>query len=255
VSFLEAIDKYKFGLLAALAVYVGIFIYLNMDFYTTYFAIEPFYKDGSHVEIPEDDIHLRPENILVPAQFSGDVKNLSVDANDKRKASDENYSALKSVAEVEAEYKALEQKMYDEAGGAKTREQIRKEMADRKLANAANTPDKNPNVAHNDGLNKVGSDVLAKFSLGVRTPHQNNDWYIRKPGYKCENGAQGKVMVLIQVSSSGTVTNATYDPSQSIGANACMIKYAVEYAKKSRFNYSGSASKTESGWILYTYVP
>ena len=37
---LEALDKYKFGIIAALVTYVGIFMYLTMDTYTEYFKID-----------------------------------------------------------------------------------------------------------------------------------------------------------------------------------------------------------------------
>ena len=63
-NFLALIDKYKFGLIATLSVYVAIFIYLQMDSYKLYFPIEPFHE-GSHVDILENDIKLKPENILL----------------------------------------------------------------------------------------------------------------------------------------------------------------------------------------------
>ena len=89
---LEILDKYKFGILAALASYIIIFMYLQMDSYTVYTPIEIFHE-GSHVEIPEEDIHLKPENIDMSGQFqSSDVKNATRDMNDTRQRSNNDYS-------------------------------------------------------------------------------------------------------------------------------------------------------------------
>lgn len=240
-------------MLATLGVYMAIFIYLQMDSYTQYFPIEPFHE-GSHVEVPENDIKLRPENIQVPSDFNGDVKNMSRDVNDDRERSSENYSQNKSLADVEAEYKALEEQMYKEAGGDKTREEIRKEMEARKEAAANAATNNNPKPAQEGGDVAYSGNVMVDWSLAKRSPHQNNNWYVRNPGYTCGHGSAGTVTVMIKVNQNGDVTNATYDPAQSSGGNDCMIEQAVKYAKKSRFNYSGGASKIQTGRITYTFI-
>ncbi|MFT5582346.1 MAG: hypothetical protein ACI9G9_001611, partial [Psychromonas sp.] len=43
---LDLIDKFKFGIIAAFATYIFIFIFLQMESYTQYFPIEPFH-DGA----------------------------------------------------------------------------------------------------------------------------------------------------------------------------------------------------------------
>ena len=252
-NFLDLIDKYKFGLIATLAVYMAIFIYLQMDSYTRYFPIEQF-NEGSHVEVPEDDIKLRPENIQVPSDYNVDVKNMSRDVNDDRERSSENYSQNKSLADVEAEYKALEEQMYKEAGGHKTRDEIRKEMAARKEAATNVKTNTNPKPAQEGGDVAYSGNVMVDWSLAKRSPHQNNNWYVRNPGYTCGYGSAGTVTVMIKVNQNWDVTSATYDPAQSSGGNQCMIEQAVKYAKKSRFDYSGSAAKIQTGRITYTFI-
>lgn len=246
------IDKYKFGLLAALATYIVIFMYLQMESYTQYFPIEPFH-DGSYVEVPEEDVHLKPENILVPSEFSSDVKNMSRDANDSREKSYDKYYQNVSDAQVEKELRELEQKMYEEAGGDKTREQIRKEMEERN--NVTITPDDNASTnTQHTGNTAYAGNVMVDWSLASRSPHQNNNWHVRNPGYTCGYGASGRVTVLIKVGQGGDVSSAVYDASQSAGASECMIEQAVKYAKMSRFNYSGSAPKLQSGRITYVFI-
>ena len=254
-NFLEAIDKYKFGLIAALAAYVVIFMYLQMSSYEAVIHYEPFH-DGSFVEIPDEEIELQPENILTPAGYTDEVRNISRDQNDERESSYENYSPNKSVADVEEEYRRLEQQMYDEAGGAKTREQIQKEMEARKEAALEqakiNENNSNNNPPSNTGDKKYAGSVMADWSLAGRSPHQNNEWYIRKPGYMCGHGSSGSVTIQIKVNQNGNVTSANV--TQSAGANQCMIDNALKYAKLSRFNYSGSAPNIQSGKITYRFI-
>jgi len=93
---------------------------------------------------------------------------------------------------------------------------------------------------------------MVDWSLSGRTAHQNNNWYVRNPGYTCGYGSSGKVSVQIIVNQNGDVVSAT--ASGSASANDCMIQQALKYAKLSRFNYSGSAPKTQTGTIIYTFV-
>lgn len=254
---LDAIDKYKFGLIAALTAYIIIFMYLQMESYTQYTPIEPFH-DGSFVETPEE-IPLKQENIMAPENF-GDVKNMSRDANDSRESSNEKYFQNKSSEQVMADYKALEQKMYEEAGGDKTRAQIKEELEaqrkeNEKAAKSSNTPMNNN--TQKGGNTSYEGNVMVKWEFDdgkERDAHQNNKWYVRNPGYTCGYGAVGTVTVVIRVSQGGNVITATYDPSQSSGANACMIEQAVKYAKMSRFEYSGSAPSSHQGKIKYIFI-
>ncbi len=250
---LEILDKYKFGILAALASYIIIFMYLQMDSYTVYTPIEIFH-DGSHVEVPEEDIHLKPENIDMSGNFqSSDVKNATRDMNDTRQRSNDDYS-YKSAAEAAAAAKSvedLEKQYFEEAGGYKEREKYRQMIQE---SQSSQTEEKGPEKVANGGANNAaGGEVMVDWKLDGRTPHQNNEWYVRNPGYTC-GFAQGKVAVLIKVDQSGQVISAAVDNSRSTRATACMLEQAENYAKKSRFNYSGSAPKSQQGYIYYTFV-
>jgi len=145
--------------------------------------------------------------------------------------------------------------MYQEAGGDKTREQIKKEFDAKKQADldAARANQNTNTPPTNGGETAYKGSVLADWQLegGGRTPHQNNDWNIRKPGYMCGKGA-GSVMIRIKVNQNGNVVEASYSASESQGANQCMIDNALKYAKMSRFNFSSKSS--QSGFIRYTFV-
>lgn len=250
---LDAIDKYKYGLIAALATYVLIFMYLQMESYTEYTKIEPFH-DGSSIEIPKEEVKVLAENIEVPADYDPNVKNITRDVNDERERSYEDYSTSnRSVKDVEAQYKEIEQKMFEEAGGAKTREQIRKEMENRKLVQSTNEGPSNVSKTSTSSEKVYKGNVMVDWSLPSRTPHLNNDWYVRNPGYTCGYGS-GVIVVDIKVDPSGNVVSAVHNTAKSKGGNSCMIEQSLKYAKMSRFNYSGSSEKFQSGWIQYIFV-
>lgn len=249
-NFLDKLDKYKFGLLAAFTTYIIIFMYLQLQSYTQYIPYDPFY-DGSYVEIPTDEIKLKPENIMLPGEMSQDVKNMSRDANDTREKSYEEYYQNASDESVAEEYKKLEQQMYEEAGGDKTRAEIRAEMEQRKLNEAKQEP-KSQGGKQETGNKSYAGNVMVEWVLDSRNAHKKNNWYVRNPGYTCGYGASGIVTVMVKVNQNGNVISATYDANQSRGASACMIKQAVKYAKMSRFSYA--KLKSQEGRITYTFV-
>ena len=203
--------------------------------------------------MPKDEIELRPENIMLPSDFNGEVKSISRDANDKREKSYEKYSQNKTAAQIEADYKALEQQMYEDAGGAKTRDQIRKETKEREKTNNAIKPIDNKTSQTGGDIAYAGN-VMVDWSLPERDAHQKNNWYVRNPGYTCGHGSTGRVTIMIKVNPNGNVMGAEYDPAQSSGANACMIEQAIKYARMSRFSYSGSAANLQPGRITYTFI-
>jgi TonB family protein len=247
---LEALDKYKFGIIAALVSYVGIFMYLTMDTYTEYFKIEPFH-DGAYVEEVEE-IEMQLDNIQVPQDFSGDVRNMVNDVNDTRDRSYENYSEnRRNASDVEQSVYDLEKQLYDEAGGDSEREKIRQQMENRKNQNTTSTTtDPNNSNATNTGDVAYKGKTMVDFYLKDRDPFQNNRWYIRNPGYTCQGS--GTVRVNIKVNQNGNVTSATV--AKSSGASGCMIDKALKYAKMSRFAYSEKAPNSQSGWIEYIFV-
>jgi len=141
--------------------------------------------------------------------------------------------------------------MRDETGGEQKRAAILEEMEKRKNA----LEDRKIVDASNKTGDKVyAGNVMVDWSLPSRDAHQKNNWFVRNPGYTCGYGASGMVTILIKVNQNGNITSASYDASQSSGASSCMITQALKYAKMSRFSYSGSAPKIQSGRITYTFI-
>lgn len=234
--------------------YIGIFVYLQMKTYTQYFPIQSFFEEPA-LEIPKEEVEVKPENIEVPSDFKmGELKNVSRDMNDTRERSNKDWYQNKSTSDVEQSVKDYEKRLYEESGGEAKRKAIQKEIDERKKQNtnkSAITP-KDANTNTQGGNKAAAGSVMVDWSLSGRTAHQNNNWYVRNPGYTCGFGSSGKVSVQITVNQNGDVIIAS--ATGSSGANDCMIQQALKYAKLSRFNYSSSASKTQSGTIIYTFV-
>lgn len=255
----DTLEKYKFGLLAVMCILMGVFIYLKLDSLEMEFEISAYHQ-GAKVEVPEDEILLQPENIMLPSDFVlEEVKNISRNANDPRERSYENYyensASPQSVSDAEQAVYELEERIKNETGGRETREAIRAELELRKeRLKQAHENTENPAGTQETGDVAYAGSVMVDFSVPQHTAHQNNNWYVRNPGYTCPTGSSGAVMILVKVAQSGSVTSATYDPSQSSGANSCMIDQAKKYALKSRFNYDSGSSSSQSGWIRYTFV-
>ncbi len=252
-KFFFYIDKFKFGIIAVFAVYMGIFVYLQLSTYTEYYPIQSFFEEPA-LEIPEEEVEVKPENIEVPLDFKGgDVKNVSRDMNDTRERSEKDWYQNKSASDVEQAVKDYEKRLYEETGGEAKRKAIQKEMDERKKQNAAKSSSSAKESNNTQGGNKAAAgNVMVDWTLSGRTAHQNNNWYVRNPGYTCGYGSIGKVSVQIVVNQNGDVVSANATGSSS--ANDCMVQQALKYAKLSRFNYSGSAPKTQTGTIVYTFV-
>ena len=102
--------------------------------------------------------------------------------------------------------------------------------------------------------NQFSGNVMVEFELSGRNAFKNDNWYVRNPGYTCGKNSNGLVVVQIKVNRNGNVVFAQVNSSLSNGASDCMLKKAVEYAKKSRFNYSSASAQTQSGLIKYRFV-
>jgi TonB family protein len=255
-KFLHILERYQYGIIAAIAIYIGCFIYLEMETYTRYFDVKPFFEENQ-VEIESEFIEIPPESIVIDMKTSqGEVKNMSRSMQDTRERSLENWTqnqASGSSKSAEQKVRDYEKSLFEQAGGASERQRIQKEMDLRKNQqnNAVNTT-KVTATTTNGGKTAYAGNVMVDWSLPNRMPHQNNNWFVRNPGYTCGYGASGKVTVKIVVNQNGDVTNAV--PIEKSTASECMIEQAVKYAKLSRFNYAGNDSKSQNGTITYTFV-
>lgn len=177
-------------------------------------------------------------------------------AADKPKNTSEKPLNQKKLSKAEQEVYDFEKKLFEEARGNKDREEIRRKAEEAKQKREAdkknNQPVAKPTNANEGGNNGAKGKTMVNFDLNGRTPHNNDLWFIRNPGYTCGQGVSGEVVVKIKVNANGDVTSAETVGNVS-GINPCLVEQSKAYAKKSRFNASGTA--LQEGTITYRFVP
>jgi TonB family protein len=254
---LSRLDKYKYGMFFMVAFFI-IFSSIRVKYG---FVDRP---DISHLlnQKPDDVIELKLEPLeLVELRMNatGEVKNATHDENSDGSSSSSSsnssdyksyYGSAKSLNDVEQSVYDLEKSMFEEAGGAATRAEIQKGMEQRqKEQQDAN---KNKSNSTSSSTQKSAGDsnkgkVLVRYNVANRTG-QN----VPAPGYMCPQGTSGEIVINIKVDPSGKVIEAKVNPSSA--TNECMIHHALEFAKKSKFNYTSTSSSAQEGTITYTFV-
>jgi tRNA pseudouridine55 synthase len=246
-GFFNRPEHFFLALIAAFGVYILLFMYFHISSYKQYVLI-PAFQEFSKIE---EEIKIAKENIEVPDQNSGELKNIARNNEDKRIKSEKDWSENTSSEDPTQTIKDFEKKLFEEAGGEKKREKIESEAERKKVKKDQKLTQTNKQTTKD---NQYNGNVMVDFSLEGRTAYNNNNWYIRNPGYTCGYGSVGTVMILIKVNSAGKVVKITFDAAKSINATACMIEQAKKYAQMSRFNFSGEASNEQSGYIRYQFI-
>ncbi len=241
-------------LMAIMTIYVGIFVYLELTTVRKETAIEADEFSVSIEEVPEEvELTLQQDPMM---SAGGEVRNVVRDASDTRQRSQQDWSqdAASSTRSGNPEQSArdFERSLYEEFGGAKERERIRTESAERLKNSAPNSANRNVSSTNQSGSqNQFAGSVMVDFSLPGRTAFENKKWYVRNPGYTCGYNSAGTVVVNISVNNAGRVISKSVDQNRSSNASACMMEQALKYAGISRFN---AGSGTVSGYISYRFV-
>ena len=251
---LDVFDRYKFGIIAAFTTYVAIFMYTNIVTYDYIIPIEPF-TEHARILDKEEVLEITPDNIEIPPDYSmDDVKNMSQNVHDNREASYEDFSENRTPEQIAQDIKNLEAQIKQEAGGSADRAELQKLIDQRKKEQElAAQNKKNDNSESGATSNKkYAGTTMVSWDLNGRKAYQNNDWYVRNPGYTCD-AANGVVVVNVKTNANGNVIWAEVNEGASRNTTACMKRQALEYAKKSRFEYSSDGGK-QTGYIKYTFI-
>ena len=233
------IDRHKLGILAAFSAYIVVFIFLEIITYQTYFPIQPF-NDQPTISITTDELLITKENL----QVEQDLKNISKDQNDLREQSTNDWQENKAD-EINQSIIDYEKSLHQD--NVSKNDNIVKENED-------DNNDLKPQVLNNNNNVKTvyGGNVMVSWSLTERTAYLNNNWYVRNPGYTCDQDSYGKITIQIKVDQNGSVIYASV--LEKGDASQCMINQAIKYAKLSRFNYSITATPNQIGTITYTFI-
>jgi hypothetical protein len=255
-KFFFFLDRYKYGVLAVLLTSIIAFMYLQLSYYTKTKDID-FWEPRLSILDDSKELEIQPEDIQIQGSPIEDLKSLTRDINDDREQSKSNWTEDKPMStnskDILKTVKELEKQYFEETGGQAKREKIIQEKQARlNQKTKDNTNSKNELNAKTGGDKSYAGNVMVEWVLSGRNPHQNNNYYVRNPGYTCGEGSAGFVVVKIKVDQGGTVLAANTTNSSS--ANPCMLEQARRYALMSRFAYSKDAPVYQEGTIKYIFV-
>jgi hypothetical protein len=265
-NILDHIEKRRWGIIVTFMAHVVLLLYLQIETYEVRLPEREF-EVLSEVTEYEDYIEINPDHVITEEEFNAnlnaDVLNITRDLSDKRERSHDNFSQSSIDKRVEQSARDLERQFFEEfesgrpsSSTGSTGSSAGSTTSSPQTSNSQTKPTSSDNSSggSSGGDNQFAGNTMVDFELSNRSPHNNNKWYIRNPGYTCGSGSNGRVAVAIRVNQNGDVISARYVPEMSNGANNCMIEQAERYAKMSRFAFSSSAPKTQDGYIFYTFV-
>ncbi len=252
IGFFNRPERIFFALIVAMSVYVFLFIYFQISSSIELIPIDPFNNDEVTVEV-KDELEITPEQVEINALNSDENLTNTVRNNaDSRQKSNENWSQnTSSGGNPEQSVKDFERQLFNEAGGDKERAKIKNEAEEQKRKITSNVNNKSTSTNQTSKSYQFAGNVMVDFSLKGRTAYENNNWFVRNPGYTCGHGSAGTVVVLISVDNSGKVIATSIDESRSENATTCMRDQALKYAGISKFN---SGSSKQDGYIRYRFV-
>ena len=238
------------GVAAFAGVYLFVFVYLQVSSFTGFGKKTQF---NTYSKLEDDGIRLNAENIDAGDFSAGNVSSISRDVNDVRNSSADDWSESTYEGDRAESAKDIEQQFIDETGGDEKREELVKEHQARleELKREKTTENKPSNSSSE---NQFSGEVMVEWELQGRTAYKNDNWHIRNPGYTCGYNSRGTIVVRIKVNKNGNVIDAQIENSSSPNTSSCMKSKALEYARKSRFNYIASASNTQTGYISYKFI-
>ena len=237
------------ALLACLGVYLFVFMYLQISSFPDYRQTKSF---DTYSELVQEDVELTANNIESEDFSGGEVSSVSRDVNDQRSSSSEDWSESTYEGDPEQNAKEIERQLFESTGEQERRDQLQDEHQAR-LEQLAKEAESKPSIKE-VSENQFSGNGMVEVKLSGRNAFKNDNWYVRNPGYTCGKNSNGLVVVQIKVNRNGNVVFAQVNSSLSNEASDCMLKKAVEYAKKSRFNYSSASAQTQSGLIKYRFV-
>ncbi len=220
-------------------------------------VVKSYKVPAREVEITMDEDFLVQEEQIIQEENPdspknnnpSDVKNAIVDENDNRERDMEEYSVWNKDEvdkEIESNLKNIEK---DVIAGRRADGKTLKEIPDDKSTSSESVKSQgeNSNSKSGNSGNAYGGTATVSYNLPGRKPRN----MLRAPAWNCLQG--GTVVVTINVNPIGEIIELSVDQAASSG-NSCLYSYALDYAKKEKFNRDETKPKKQSGSITYVFV-
>lgn len=253
---LHFIDRHKFGILATIIFhFLVIFVATYTHMPLSKMEVENLLVlnfSAEEVELPIIEKQ-QPKDVHPPV--SNNNSNKAVNEAAPKDVESGNYNEFNKEPsaqskesfekQLEKELKALEDEVIQsqrDAGYGYSPEEVAKMLDTKK----------------NDALDHVKSqeprsEAAFKGQTNITYKLKNRfDTKLEVPVYMCQYG--GMVVVNIAVDQNGSVVSAKIDEESSKTTDACLLKAALNGAKRTRFNKKTTASKIQTGSITYQFI-
>jgi len=187
---------------------------------------EELEKEQKEMDFKEEISHELDEMLR---STRSDVRNVAVDAGSRLRD-----DRFRNPSEVYDEAKSLQKKLE-----ASRREALEQKAAE-EVVNLFAADSKKEDTPAYSGPSVISYELEGRKAL-----------FLPVPAYK--GYGAGDVLVEIQVNNKGRVTAARVLESASSGDSE-LFEYAVDAARRSRFNSSSSSAKSQRGSILYRFI-
>lgn len=230
------IEKYQNAIIGTLLIHVLIFVWLNIQS-VSFYVIIPKEKTIATIDYRE----IATEKIIEQQQQkeneSGPIKLDNVASNfDQEKP----LSASQKKQLENDVLKDLEKFEKNEFN------QLNKDNPTLLSFSNEDPSESEENEVINKSVEKMAT-ATAKYLVTGR-----NMIYQKIPSYLCN--ASGIVRIDIKVNQKGEVTDCKINPNITSTKNTCLLKNALNYTKKWRFNSDFNQSSRTSGWVEFVYL-
>jgi hypothetical protein len=217
------------SLVFTLTTFVFIYVFLNVSTIENDIEMIPTL---SEVTIDVQDIEVVKQEEKIKDFSSGDVKNFSQNLGDKRETNNE-------LAKNSADNTKNDNINSKE-------EIIIKPTIENKPNEVSVTL-----LSQQSSEFKYEGNVMVQWKMDGRTPHNNNNWHIRNPGYMCGFDEDGLLYLDVTINDMGDVIEVKINKEKSVNQNSCIVEQGIKYAKMSKFSAS---NKKQKGYIIYKFV-
>jgi len=237
MKLLYHIEKYQNAIFGTLLVHVLIFVWMNIQD-VSYYRIDPKEKTIAIIEFTEE----KEENINVS------LTELSEQPTDKIELTNisSNYDPNKTLDPVQK--KQLEKSVIDELNNFEQEEfnKLNKDNPELIKHTESGTDSPDDNSIRNKSIEKNAT-AIAKYFLRDR---QMTSQQI--PSYICNE--YGVVRLDVKVNQKGKVIDTKINTEFTTTNNDCLLRNAIDYSKKWRFNSDFQQPQRVSGWIEFVYL-
>ena len=235
MKFLVLIEKHQNAIIGTLIIHVLIFVWLNIQ-NISFYVIQPKEKILATLDFTESKSPIET-SIEKKKEYFDKFKETNAASNFDQKK-EISASQKKVLAEkIMNDIKKYEQ---NEFKSLSLDDPILKK--DQELSSESN----DENSKNFKSLAKTSSATAKYYCKG------RNMIFQKIPSYLCNS--TGLVRLNIKVNSKGLVTDCKIDNSLTNTDNECLIKNAISYAYKWRFNQDFSKTQKQSGWIEFLYL-